>query len=195
MDTFCSILGEEESKQIWDRINAELRFQPSVRVNQLPFQLSEPYLVLDLTYATQEQVEKLLAEVPGALAACLGEDDWIYALDWHHSCFRYAPPPAHHRAQPLGGGRELYGRGLRRLFPGLLPRRRLLLFRPAGPEMGLSGPPLAAGNLDFWSPASGRALPKAGGTGLSCEGGVNVGADMIRPTQSYHIKTRRKYKC
>ena len=74
MDTFYSILDEEESKQIWDRINAELRFQPSVRVNQLPFQLSAPYLVLDLTYATQEQVEKLLAEVPGALAACLGED-------------------------------------------------------------------------------------------------------------------------
>ena len=42
MDTFYSILGEEESKQIWDRINAELRFQPSVRVNQLPFQLSAP---------------------------------------------------------------------------------------------------------------------------------------------------------
>ena len=32
MDTFYSILDEEESKQIWDRINAELRFQPSVRV-------------------------------------------------------------------------------------------------------------------------------------------------------------------
>ena len=74
MDTFYSILDEEESKQIWDRINAELQFQPSIQVDQLPFQLSEPYLVLDLTYATQEQVEKLLAEVPGALAASVG---WV----------------------------------------------------------------------------------------------------------------------
>ena len=84
-------MGEEESKQIWDRINAELQFQPSIRVNTLPFRLSEPYLVLDLACAAQGQVEKLLAEVPGALAACLGEDDWIYALDWHHSYFRYDP--------------------------------------------------------------------------------------------------------
>lgn len=91
MDTYYSILGEEESKQIWDRINTELQFQPSIRVNTLPFRLSEPYLVLDLACAAQEQVEKLLAEVPGALAACLGEDDWIYALDWHHSYFRYDP--------------------------------------------------------------------------------------------------------
>ena len=73
------------------RINAELQFQPSIRVNTLPFRLSEPYLVLDLACAAQEQVEKLLAEVPGALAACLGEDDWIYALDWQHSGFRYDP--------------------------------------------------------------------------------------------------------
>lgn len=91
MDTYYSILGEEESKQIWDRINTELQFQPSIRVNTLPFRLSEPYLVLDLACAAQGQVEKLLAEVPGALAACLGEDDWIYALDWHHSYFRYDP--------------------------------------------------------------------------------------------------------
>ena len=121
MDTYYSILGEEESKQIWDRINAELQFQPSIRVNTLPFRLSEPYLVLDLACAAQGQVEKLLAEVPGALAACLGEDDWIYALDWHHSYFRYDP------RQPITGhsfwveDRRYSGGGYNAYFPDFYP--------------------------------------------------------------------------
>ena len=121
MDTFYSILGEEESKQIWDRIYVELQFQPSVRVNTLPFQLSAPYLVLDLARAAQEQVEKLLTEVPSALAACLGEDEWMYALDWHHSYFRYDPrlPVTEHShwvedERYMGGGYDAW-------FPDFYP--------------------------------------------------------------------------
>ncbi|MCI9155998.1 MAG: DUF2716 domain-containing protein [Lawsonibacter sp.] len=91
MDTFYSILDEEESKQIWERIYTELHFQPSVRSGVLPFQLSEPYLVLDLACASEDQIDRLFAQVPEAFSQCLGEDNWIYALDWHHSYFRYDP--------------------------------------------------------------------------------------------------------
>ena len=66
-------------------------------------------------------MEKLLAEVPGALAACLGEDDWIYALDWHHSYFRYDPrlPITEHShwvedERYMGGGYDAY-------FPDFYP--------------------------------------------------------------------------
>lgn len=92
MDTFYSILGDEECRQIWDRINTELQFQPSIRVSQAPFRLPEPWVVHDLTYFPVDQrYEDFSAAVVQALADCLGEDDWIYALDWHHSCFRYDP--------------------------------------------------------------------------------------------------------
>ena len=33
MDTFFSILGDEECRQIWDRIDEALQFRPSVRAN------------------------------------------------------------------------------------------------------------------------------------------------------------------
>ena len=141
MDTYYSILGEEESKQIWDRINTELQFQPSIRVNTLPFRLSEPYLVLDLACAAQEQVEKLLAEVPGALAACLGEDDWIYALDWHHSYFRYDPrlPITEHShwvedESYMGGGYDAY-------FPDFYPDGDYYFFVQRDLKWGYLGHP------------------------------------------------------
>ena len=160
MDTFYSILDEEESKQIWDRINAELRFQPSVRVDQLPFQLSEPYLVLDLTYATQEQVEKLLAEVPGALAACLGEDDWIYALDWHHSYFRYDPrlPITEHShwvedESYMGGGYDAW-------FPDFYPDGDYYFFVQRDLKWGWLGHPWRREIWLFGAPLIGALSPK-----------------------------------
>ena len=144
MDTFYSILGEEESKQIWDRIYVELQFQPSVRVNTLPFQLSAPYLVLDLARAAQEQVEKLLTEVPSALAACLGEDEWMYALDWHHSYFRYDPrrPVTEHdhwvEDERYGG---VLGGGYNAYFPEFYPDGDYYFFVQRDLKWGYLGHP------------------------------------------------------
>ena len=91
MDTFYTVLEDAEYRQIWDRIDSELQFQPSIRVNQLPFRLSAPYLILDLAQAAEDQVDKLFSEVPQAFAKCLGAGPWMYALDWQHSGFRYDP--------------------------------------------------------------------------------------------------------
>ena len=91
MDTFFSVLGDEECRQIWDRIDEALQFRPSVRAN-IPFQLPEPWVVHDLAYfPVDQQYEDFESAVVQALAGCLGEDGWIYALDWQHSGFRYDP--------------------------------------------------------------------------------------------------------
>lgn len=92
MDTFYSILGEKEYNQIWDRIDNELQFYPSVRGDKRPFRLPEPWVVHDLVcYPVEQQYKDFEAAAVRALADCLGEDSWIYALDWHHSGFRYDP--------------------------------------------------------------------------------------------------------
>ena len=91
METFYTILEEPEVRAIWDRIYEGLAFEPSIRKHVLPFQISAPYLVLDLACASAEQLDQLFAEVPQAFSRCLGEDGWMYALDWQHSGFRYDP--------------------------------------------------------------------------------------------------------
>ena len=123
MDTFFSILGDEECRQIWDRIDEALQFRPSVRAN-IPFQLPEPWVVHDLAYfPVDQQYEDFESAVVQALAGCLGEDGWIYALDWQHSGFRYDPrlPITEHdhwvedeRFRRLGGGYNAY-------FPDFYP--------------------------------------------------------------------------
>ena len=68
METFFSILEDEEYNQIWDRIDNELQFQPSIRSSQPPFRLSAPWVVHDLAYyPVDRQYEDFAAAVVRAL--------------------------------------------------------------------------------------------------------------------------------
>ena len=92
MEGFIQLLEEPEERAIWDRVYEELQFRPSVRENGPAFQVPEPWVVHGLPYfPIDEQYEAFEAAARETLAASLGEDDWIYALDWHHSGFRYDP--------------------------------------------------------------------------------------------------------
>jgi len=98
MDTGITLLEKEEYSQIWDRVYTELHFQPSVYEN-VPFQVPAPWAVHGLLFEpTGEQGERFEETVRQALVDCLGEDPWLYALDWQHSGFRYDPrvPVAEH---------------------------------------------------------------------------------------------------
>ena len=65
MDTFYTILEEPEVRAIWERIYEELAFEPSIRKHVPPFQLSAPYLILDLDYASEEQLDGLFGSGEG----------------------------------------------------------------------------------------------------------------------------------
>lgn len=169
MDTFFSILGDEECRQIWERIDKELQFQPSIQAGVLPFRLLQPYLILDLTYATVEQLEKLFAEVPGAFSQCLGEDEWMYALDWQHSGFRYDPrqPVTEHDhwvedarySGVLGGGYNAY-------FPEFYPDGDYYFFVQRDLKWGYLGHPWRREIWLFGAPLVERLSPELGALGF-----------------------------
>ena len=143
MDTFYTILEEPEVRAIWDRIYGELDFEPSIRKNVPPFRFSAPCLILDLDYASEEQLNGLFAEVPRAFSRCLGAEPWMYALDWQHSGFRYDPrlPITEHdhwvkdeRFRRLGGGYNAY-------FPDFYPDGDYYFFVQRDLEWGWLGHP------------------------------------------------------
>lgn len=161
MDTFYTILEEPEVRAIWERIYEELDFEPSIRKHVPPFQLSAPYLILDLDYASEEQLNRLFAEVPQAFSRCLGEDGWIYALDWQHSGFRYDPrlPITEHdhwvedeRFRRLGGGYNAY-------FPDFYPDGDYYFFVQRDLEWGWLGHPWRREIWIFGAPLLGALSP------------------------------------
>ena len=161
METFFSILEDEEYNQIWDRIDNELQFQPSIRSSQPPFRLSAPWVVHDLAYYPVDwQYEDFAAAVVQALVACLGEDDWIYALDWHHSYFRYDPrlPITEHShwvedERYMGGGYAAY-------FPDFYPDGDYYFFVQRDLKWGWLGHPWRREIWLFGAPLIDALSPK-----------------------------------
>ena len=164
METFFSILEDEEYNQIWDRIDNELQFQPSIRVSQVPFRLPAPWVVHDLTYfPVGQRYEDFKETVVRALVDCLGEDDWIYALDWQHSGFRYDPrrPVTEHDhwvedaryGGVLGGGYNAY-------FPEFYPDGDYYFFVQRDLKWGYLGHPWRREIWLFGAPLVKRLSPE-----------------------------------
>lgn len=122
MDVCFSILGEEEYNQIWDRIEEELYFQPSIHVNKPPFQLPAPWVIHNLTcYPIEEQGERFEDTVRQALIDCLGDDPWCYALDWQHSGFHYDPRQPQEGYSLWAEDARYNGGGYNACFPDFYP--------------------------------------------------------------------------
>ena len=122
MEGFIQLLEEPEERAIWDRVYEELQFRPSVRENGPAFQVPEPWVVHGLPYfPIDEQYEAFEAAARETLAASLGEDDWIYALDWHHSYFRYDPRLPITEHSHWVEDESYMGRGYDAWFPDFYP--------------------------------------------------------------------------
>ena len=122
MNVCFSLLDEEENDRIWDRVMEELRFQPSIRVEQPPFQLPVPWVVHGLAYyPVDAQGKEFEDTVCQALITSLGDDPWCYALDWHHEGYRYDPRrPLEVRSFWVEDARYQHG-GYNAYFPGPYP--------------------------------------------------------------------------
>ncbi|HWQ59405.1 MAG TPA: DUF2716 domain-containing protein [Clostridia bacterium] len=107
------ILENEEYDAVWDKIYDGFAFHPSCDVMaatpafRLPMCHKE-YRFGSSFYFTDAQNEL----IKSIFASCMGTDDYMYALDWQHTGFRYnpkSPLPMQKRARihderyPFGG--------------------------------------------------------------------------------------------
>ena len=98
-----------------------------------------------------------------ALVDCLGEDEWIYALDWQHSGFRYDPrrPVTEHDhwvedaryGGVLGGGYNAY-------FPEFYPDGDYYFFVQRDLKWGYLGHPWRREIWLFGAPLVERLSPE-----------------------------------
>lgn len=87
-----TILENEEYDKVWDRVFTEFKFQPSTELEQSPFQLSIPVNAYDISispiWSDNEHLNNIVKQ---GFISCMGDADYMYALDWQHTCYRYNP--------------------------------------------------------------------------------------------------------
>ena len=87
----------QEYHKIWNQVYEKLKFSPSYAYRghsmnvPLPFQLPEPYAVYAIDSMSDSQIDLLSLKMPEILIAITRPEQKIYALDWHHDAFLFAP--------------------------------------------------------------------------------------------------------
>lgn len=86
------ILNDLENRQVWDNVYKKFHFSPSNNQEVTPFVFNTPVDVYDISNSNiwydDEDINKMIRS---CLVECMGDDPYMYALDWQHTCFRYNP--------------------------------------------------------------------------------------------------------
>ena len=87
------ILKDDEYHNVWDRVNSEFHFWPSMKNEHPTFEFQIPVDFYDLCDFRAYEENKLIVDetMKSIFVECMGDDDFMYALDWQHTGFRYNP--------------------------------------------------------------------------------------------------------
>ena len=80
------ILDEKLYDEIWNRIEKEYKFYPSVNKKIKTFEFNIENVCYQLNSYWSAEQEKIVNDIFKKIS-----DDDLYALDWQHDCFEYNP--------------------------------------------------------------------------------------------------------
>ena len=86
-------IKKPEYSQVWNDINLAFDFTPSTSPWDWPG-FREPVPSITYAFSTEEDdaaVDEFFALMKGHIRACARPDEWVYGLDWQHTCCRYNP--------------------------------------------------------------------------------------------------------
>lgn len=83
------LLEDKEYNAVWEKVYRDLKFTPSIKNNN-PFSINVHHEIFNICELSQwnENIDEIIKSI---FIHCMGNDDYIYALDWQHSGFRYNP--------------------------------------------------------------------------------------------------------
>jgi hypothetical protein len=89
-------LPEVEYRRVWDRFHTEFGFRPSTNPFEWPA-IAEPAASITWSLATlpdeppYEFLDRLVGMVEQGLTSCVGPHGTLFALDWQHTSYQFAP--------------------------------------------------------------------------------------------------------
>ena len=99
------VISEEEYDCVWNNVMESFKFKPRYNStnNAIPFlKLPEPFHIYEMHLFTSHLKDKSIIinddyynvfneHITNIFIKCMANEDFLYALDWQHTCFRYNP--------------------------------------------------------------------------------------------------------
>jgi len=89
-------LDESLYDQVWDKVYKDFRFNPSVHEEEWPsFIPPSQFITFDISKLYGSEFDELMKDLEHCIIKSFKEithkDEFIYALDWHHTAYWYNP--------------------------------------------------------------------------------------------------------
>ena len=85
------LLNDEQYRNVWDWVYDTLHFCPSVDISVMPFVITAPYTVFDISRSDKISFDQFDHLITKAFIRCTIPGEQLYALDWQHSAFLFDP--------------------------------------------------------------------------------------------------------
>ncbi|MFC4652416.1 DUF2716 domain-containing protein [Lactococcus nasutitermitis] len=137
-----TILSDEEYKIVWDKIYSDFHFSPSIKISMKTFDFPFQADCYEVDYQKYSQNKSFNDVMRSIFISAMGDDDWMYVLDWQHTCFHWNPriedkydyPVFHKDKRYAGNGYNIY-------FPEFYPNGDYYFFIAKDFRWGYLGHP------------------------------------------------------
>ena len=88
-----SVLDDAEYESIWGEFYRRFKFKPNYDERRVPA-INEPKPSIVYSFAHEyddNQIDELNSYFKELFSDYVGSDEFVYALDWQHSCYKFTP--------------------------------------------------------------------------------------------------------
>lgn len=115
------LLTDEQYREVWDKVYDTLHFRPSIDTTVIPFSITAPHTVFDISRSDEFAFENFDHLITEAFIKCTPHGKQLYALDWQHSAFIFDPKDPQQMKSVYIEDSRYMGGGYYAFFPTYYP--------------------------------------------------------------------------
>lgn len=115
------LLTDEQYRNVWDTVYDTLHFRPSIDTAVIPFVISMPHIVFDISRTKDFAFDGLENLITHAFIKCTVPGKQLYALDWQHAAFLFDPRDPQQMESIYIEDSRYFGGGYFAFFPAYYP--------------------------------------------------------------------------
>jgi hypothetical protein len=135
------LLSDNETDFVWNKVYELFHFNPSINKGEKAFDIPCTYVVYDISNLNVESIEVMDELITKAFVNCTNKNDFMYALDWQHSSFKFNPRNQEEQKSMFIQDERYMGGGYNAYFPTYYPDGDYYFFIAGDFSFGYLGHP------------------------------------------------------
>ena len=115
------LLTKEQFNDVWDKIYDTFHFHPSVDTEVIPFVITEPHTVFDISSSDELTFGQYTHLITEAFIKCTTPGEQLLALEWQSSAFLFDPRKPQQMESIYVADSRYFGGGYLAEFPPYYP--------------------------------------------------------------------------